>query len=84
VTDHEKPFVIRGMSIARGLLFNTPCTHHAVIKEYQRMLADVWSIDDGDAIHRDEFEQLVEELNETIATKYPDAVNRAGHTWRRQ
>ena len=48
------------------------------------MFADVWSIDEGDAIHRDEFEQLVVELNDAIATKYPDTVNRAGHTWRRQ
>ena len=84
MTDHEKRLVLRGMSIARGLLFNNPCTHHAVIKEYQRMFADVWSIDEGDAIHRDEFEQLVAELNDAIATKYPDTVNRAGHTWRRQ
>ncbi len=84
MTDHEKRLVLRVMSVARGLLFNSPCTHHTVIKEYQRMLADVWSIDAGDAIHRDEFEELVEEINEAIATKYPDAVNCAGHTWRRQ
>ncbi len=84
MTDHEKRLVLRGMSVARGLLFDTSCTHHAVIKAYQRMLADVCSIDEGDAIHRDEVEQLMAELNDAIATKYPDAINRAGHTWRRQ
>ena len=56
MTDPERRLVLRGMSIARGLLFNTSCTHHAVIKAYQCMLADVWSIDEADAIHRDEFE----------------------------
>lgn len=32
MTDHERRLVLRGMSIARGLLINTPCTHHGLIK----------------------------------------------------
>jgi hypothetical protein len=32
MTNHEKGLVIRGMSIAHHLLFNTPVPIHAVIK----------------------------------------------------
>jgi hypothetical protein len=35
------------MSIARGLLINTLCTDHSLIKEYQRALAEAWKIDEG-------------------------------------
>ena len=31
---------------ARSLLVNTPCTHHGLIKEYQRALAETWKIDE--------------------------------------
>jgi hypothetical protein len=82
MTDREKRLLLRGMSIARGLLLSSQCTHHAIIKSYQHMLADAWGIDDGDAGHRDEFKQLVDEMNDAIAAKYPDAINRSGHKWR--
>jgi hypothetical protein len=82
MTDHERRLVLRGMSVARGLLVNTPCTHHALIKEYQKVLADAWNIDDGSPLHRAEFEQLVAEFNEAIATKHPDWVTPDGRPWR--
>jgi hypothetical protein len=75
MTDHERRLVLRGMSIARGLLVNTPCTHHGLIKEYQKLLADAWNIDDGSPEHRLEFKQLVAEMNEAIAANHPDAIN---------
>jgi len=37
MTEHEHRLVLRGMSIARGLLINTSCTHHGLIKEYQKV-----------------------------------------------
>ncbi len=40
MTEHEHRLVFRGMSIARGLLINTSCTHHGLIKEYQNALAE--------------------------------------------
>ncbi len=35
------------------------------------MLADVWSINEGDAIHRDEFEQLVAETQRRDCNQIP-------------
>jgi hypothetical protein len=78
MTDHERRILIRGMSIASGLLINAQCTHRGVITAYQKTLAEAWGIDDGDAIYREEFKQLVEELNEAIAATDPDAINPGG------
>jgi hypothetical protein len=71
LTDHNKRLLLRGMSIANGLLFNAQC----IITEYQRTLAEAWSIDDCNLVHREEFNQLVEEINEAVAAKYPDPIN---------
>ena len=78
VTDDDKRLLLRGMSIANGLLIKAQCTHRAVISAYQKMPAEAWNIDDGYAFHREEFKQLVEEINDAIATKYPDAINPGG------
>ena len=78
MTDHERRLVLRGMSVARGLLVTTPCTHQAMIKEYQKVLADAWNIDESSPLHRAEFEQLVAELDEAIAAKHPDWVTPNG------
>jgi len=78
MTDHERRLVLRGMSVANGLLVNTNCNHRKVISEYQKLLADAWDIDDGDTAHREEFKELVAEINQAIAAKYPDAVNPRG------
>jgi hypothetical protein len=78
MTDQERRILIRGMSIASGLLINAQCTHRGVITAYQRTLAEAWGIDDGDAVHREEFKQLVQEINETIADTDPDALNPGG------
>ena len=75
MTDHDKRLLIRGMSIASGLLINAQCTHRGVITAYQRTLAEAWGIDDGDTVHREEFKQLVEELNEAIAAPDPDTIH---------
>jgi hypothetical protein len=48
------------------------------ISVYQKALADVWGIDENDAVHREEFKQLVEELNEAIAASDPDAIKPGG------
>jgi len=82
MTDHERRLVLRGMSIARGLLVKTPCSHHSLIKAYQQMLADAWNIDDGGPIYQAEFKQLVDEMNAAIAAKHPDATTPDGHTWK--
>jgi hypothetical protein len=78
MTDRDKRLLIRGMSIASGLLINAQCTHRGVITAYQRTLVEAWGIDDGDAVHREEFKQLVEELNEAIAATDLDAINPRG------
>jgi hypothetical protein len=78
MTDHERRLLLRGISIANGLLVNTSCTHRKVISEYQKVLADAWGIDDGDTVHREEFKRLVAEMNQAIAAKYPDAVSLRG------
>jgi hypothetical protein len=78
MTDHDKRLLLRGMSIANGLLINTQCTHRGVISAYLITLAEAWGIDDGDAVHREEFKQLVEELNEAIAATDPDAIKPGG------
>jgi len=75
MTDHERRLVLRGMSIARGLLKNTGCTHDSIVRAYQESLADAWNLnDDGNAIYREEFKQLVLEINAAIAAKNPDAI----------
>jgi hypothetical protein len=76
--DHERRLLLRGMSVANGLLVNTSCTHRRVISEYQQILAEACGIDDGDTAHREEFKQLVSEMNQAIAAKYPDAVSVGG------
>jgi hypothetical protein len=75
MTEHERRLVLRGVSIARGLLINTPCTHHGLIKEYQKALAEAWKIDDSGPERQAEFKRLVAEMNEAIAATYPDAAN---------
>ncbi len=79
MTDHDKRLVLRGMSIARGILLTEPCDHLDSLTTYQRLLADAWQIDDGDVMNRAEFIQLVEEINDAIAAKHPDWRPRA---WR--
>jgi hypothetical protein len=72
MTDHDKRLVLRGMSIARGILMNESCDHLDSLTTYQRLLADAWAIDDSAVEHRAEFMALVEEINEAIAVKHPD------------
>jgi hypothetical protein len=78
MTDNEHRILLRGMSIASGLLISSQCTHRGAISVYQKALADVWGIDENDAVHREEFKQLVEELNEAIAANDPDAIKPGG------
>ncbi len=75
MTDHERRLVLRAMRIARGLLINTSRTHHGLIKEYQKALAEAWKIDDGGPEHQAEFKRLVAEVNEAIAAAFSDAAN---------
>ena len=63
MTDNERRIFLRGMSIASGLLISSQCTHCGAISAYQKALADASGIDENDAIHLEEFKQLVEELN---------------------
>jgi Signal peptidase, peptidase S26 len=59
MTDHERRLVLRGMSIARGLLKNTDCTHQSIVRAYQRALADAWNLNDEESpIYREEFSGL--------------------------
>ena len=78
MTDNERRIFLRGMSIASGLLISSQCTHRGVISVYQKALADAWGIDENDAVHREEFKQLVEELNEVIAASDPGAIKPGG------
>jgi hypothetical protein len=75
MTDHDQRLLIRGMSIASGLLNNAPCPHRGVITAYQKAHAEAWGIDDGDVANRAEFMLMVEELNEAIAAQDPSAIN---------
>jgi hypothetical protein len=82
MTDHDKRLVLRGMSIARGIFINESYDHLDNLTTYQKLLAEAWAIDDGDVMHRAEFIQLVEEINDAIATKHPERL-RAGSPPRR-
>jgi hypothetical protein len=77
MTDHEKRLVLRGMSIARGILMDESRDPLDSLTAYQRLLADAWAID-GAVEHRAEFMALVEEINDAIATKHPDWRPRGG------
>jgi hypothetical protein len=77
MTDHEKRMLIRGMSIANGLLMNAGCTHRKIINAYQKALADAWDIDEGDIAHREEFMKIADEIGDTIAAKFPNGLIRA-------
>ena len=47
----------------------------SIVRAYQESLADAWNLnDEGNAIYREEFKQLVLEVNAAIAAKTPDAV----------
>ncbi len=53
MTDHERRLVLRGMSIARGLLKNTDCTHQSIVRAYQQALAEAWNLnDEGSPVYR--------------------------------
>jgi hypothetical protein len=82
MTDHECRLVLRGMSIARGLLLNTACKHHSRIKEYQKLLAEAWDIEDGGPVYQAEFKQLVDEMNSAIAARHPDPTTLQGSSWK--
>ena len=75
MSEHERRLVLRGMSIARGLLINTPCAHHGLIKEYQKALAEARKIDESGPERQAEFKRLVAEMNAAIASTFPDAGN---------
>jgi hypothetical protein len=76
MTDHDKRMLIRGMSIANGLLMNAGCTHRTIISAYQKALAEAWAIDEGDAVHRQEFMEIADEIGDTLAAKFPNGLLR--------
>ena len=80
MTDNERRILLRGMSIASGLLISSQCTHRGVISTYQKALSDAWDIDENDAVHREEFKQLVEELNGPRRPVIPMRSNQAALT----
>ena len=79
MTDHDKRMLIRGMSIANGLLMNAGCTHRSIISTYQKALAEAWEIDEGDTAHREEFMQIADEIGDTIAAKFPNGLLRGAN-----
>ena len=50
------------------------CTHHGLIKKYQKALAEARKIDDSGPERQAEFKRLVAKMNEAIAATYPDAT----------
>jgi len=79
MTEQEKRMLIRGMSIASGLLMNAGCTHRSIISTYQKALAEAWEIDEGDTAHREEFMQIADEIGDTIAAKFPNGLLRGAN-----
>jgi len=79
MTDQEKRMLIRGMSIANGLLMNAGCTHRSIISTYQKALAEAWEIDEGDTAHREEFMEIADEIGDTIAAKFPNGLLRGAN-----
>jgi len=73
MTDHDKRMLIRGMSLASGLLMNAGCTHRNIISGYQKALAGAWDIDEGDIAHREEFMAIADEIGDMLAAKFPTA-----------
>jgi uncharacterized coiled-coil protein SlyX len=74
MTDHERRIVLRGMSVASGLLVATDCTHRDLITAYQKTLAEAWDIDENDPEHLREFKEMLRDVTAAIAAKYPEAV----------
>ncbi len=44
MTDQDKRLLVRGMSIASGLLINAQCPHRGVITAYQKALAGLGAL----------------------------------------
>ena len=78
MTDHDKRLVLRGLSIARGILITESCDHLETLTTYQRLLAVAWAIDDGAVMHRAEFMALVEEINDAVAAKHRTGTRARG------
>jgi hypothetical protein len=74
MTDQERRIVLSTLRIAASLLIAGGCDHNAVLPAYRTTLAEAWGIDDSAVERVQEFQQLVHEMNTTIATKYPDAI----------
>jgi hypothetical protein len=81
MSEHERRLVLRGMSLARGILKNTNCDHHVVVRNYQEQLAVAWDLQPTPT-EEAEFVALVKEINDAIAQIYPDWINRDGQKWR--
>jgi len=75
LTERDKRFLLRGMSLARGVLKNTPCTHHEVVRDYQDMIAESWAMGPT-ADETEEFKATLDAVKAAIAAKYPDARSR--------
>jgi hypothetical protein len=75
LTERDKRFLLRGMSLARGVLKNTSCTHHELVRNYQDMIADGWEFE-FTAEETEEFKATLDAVNAAIAAKYPDARSR--------
>jgi hypothetical protein len=85
LSDKEKRLVLRGMSLARGVLKALgECSHHEAVLDYQEIMADAWGITgENYAREKDEFEMLIDEINDAISAKHPNWVNRVGQKWPR-
>jgi len=76
------------MSLARGVLKNTSCTHHEIVRDYQDMIAESWEVDptlqfpdfcpfrNATTEETEEFRATLDAVNAAIAAKYPDARSR--------
>jgi hypothetical protein len=75
MTDHERRYLLRGMSTAFGLLAEANCPQRQIIADYRKLLAEAWCISEANP---HEIEQLVTEINRAILATHPDAIDPPG------
>ncbi len=74
MTQQERRYLIRGMSLNRVILLKAECPHHALVRAYQQILANAWDIDETP----EDVEATVADINEATwryLTSHPEMTD---------
>jgi hypothetical protein len=85
LSERDMRMVLRGMSIARGILKNTPCDHHTVVRDYQEVLGEAWQLPHGadvEIVEKAEFRALLDQMGAAVYQLHPDWIMRDGSRYR--